>query len=68
MKIKAEHYAYLRDALRGRGLHPDSSMRERWDAVQDAELLPYLCANLYSYLNDEHIDTALRAIAREVKP
>lgn len=31
----------------------------------DRELLPWICEELYAYLNDAHIATALRAIAKE---
>jgi hypothetical protein len=64
MKIKPEHYEYLRKALANSGLTPESTMRQRWDALYAAKLSPWICANLYDYMNDVHIDTALRAICR----
>ena len=38
-----------------------------WTQAQLAEkLTPWICDNLYSYLDDSHVDTALRAIVREL--
>jgi hypothetical protein len=77
MKITAEHYSYLLSEIdtlldihktdidtvkadyKSKGL---SMERMRWDLIYYAKLTPWICANLYSYLNDEHIDTALRRI------
>jgi len=78
MKMKPEHVEQLKQAIvplhsqalweqyREQGL---SAMRYRWDLLYRSGLkigdgvgtsgLP-----LYAYLNDEHIDTALRAILR----
>jgi hypothetical protein len=64
MKIKPEHYAHLKRALAGR-LTPTATMRERWDALWAAGLGPYLSKEIYPYANDDHIDTALRTIARD---
>jgi hypothetical protein len=63
VKIKLGHVEFLRAELEGR-LRPDGSMRDRWDALSAAGLIPWVCSTLYPYLNDNHIDTALRAIAR----
>ena len=79
MKIKAEHYEYMKRAIeaatfdkpvvelegryRARGLTPK---RFRWDCSHAARLTTWMCDNLYSYLNDTHIDTALRAIMRDL--
>lgn len=70
MKIKPEHLAHMREALRGavyepwgiardKGLSP---MRWRWDCLHAAKLTPWLCAVIYPYADDSHVDTALRAI------
>lgn len=40
----------------------DTEKRCRWDCVSGAKLSPWVCDNLYPYLNDDHIDTALRKI------
>lgn len=74
MKIKPEHFAeikaailrdaaapYLRDYL-ARGL---TEKRWRWDLLNRSVSAAWICANVYPYANDEHIDTALRAITRD---
>lgn len=69
--MTAEHYAELSSQLdtirplilqampeyKAAGL---SDKRLRWDAIYRAGLSHWICDNLYSYLNDDHIDTALR--------
>ena len=73
MKIKPEHFEKLKtDCLQVMHDNPDakeeykvaglSEKRFRWDLLYAAKLSPWICDNLYSYLNDEHIDTALRKI------
>ena len=74
VKIQPEHLAHLRQALakhdtefhrsryKAAGL---SDMRYRWDLARHAGLITYFCDVLYAYMNDNHIDTALR---RLVKP
>ena len=72
MKITQQHFAHIAAALdsikprivaaapeyRAAGL---SDMRLRWDCARAAGLISWLCDNVYSYANDDHIDTALRA-------
>lgn len=76
MKIKPEHLEHMRAAIapllakhpeapaqyKAAGLTPE---RYRWDVLHAAGLTPWICKNLYSYLNDSHVDTALRAIMPE---
>lgn len=69
MKITQEHYqhlsaqisplntAELRAAYEGL-----SAKRYRWDLLYRAGLSTWICDNLYPYLDDTHIDTALRSI------
>ena len=76
MKIKSEHYTALKIAIQPfdtevnrpvyrEGKYPrpertlDVDKRYRWDLVwaTKVDLSPF-----YGYLNDEHIDTALRGI------
>ena len=67
MKIKPEHYRALEGGLiplpdAGTGL---TFKRLRWDALRNSTIegkpgITWICDNLYSYMNDEHIDTALR--------
>lgn len=42
----------------------DVNKRYRWDLFSAAGLARYACDTLYSYLDDAHIDTALRAIVK----
>ena len=75
MKIKQEHYRIISNALNAVGEKLNaaskeykqngmSEMRFRWDVFYFAKIegnsTKWLCDNLYSYLNDSHIDTALR--------
>jgi hypothetical protein len=76
VKIRPEHLKHLsdilkpldtqemRDTYRTSGLTP---RRYRWDLTYSKEarahdLSNWLCKNIYPYANDEHLDTALRAI------
>jgi O-methyltransferase involved in polyketide biosynthesis len=74
MKIKPEHLEFLRQALakhdtdfhRSRYVAAElSDKRYRWDLMRHAVGMAWVCGTLYPYLNDDHIDTALR---RLVKP
>ena len=69
MKIKPAHYDYMKAAILGNSTAPTlpdylakglSEKRWRWDLLHMAKLTPWICANIYSYANDDHIDTALR--------
>ena len=79
MKIQAEHYERMRDAMRKRvggklaelrkpyddaGL---SAERFRWDLWSATRLCRHLSNKLYEYLDDSHIDTALRCIIKELE-
>jgi hypothetical protein len=80
MKMKPEHYAHMLKAIRplapkiashrawllSDGRARDTEKRLRWDLSYAAKLSPWICANLYGYLNDTHIDTALRQIMTEL--
>jgi len=76
MKIRPEHYEYMRAACATviaehpelKSMYTDSGlsdMRFRWDLARRAGLMTWICDNLYSYANDDHIDTALRRIVKE---
>jgi hypothetical protein len=54
-----EKHPTLQEEYMQRGL---SEKRFRWDILYKLSLSPYICTNLYGYLNDEHIDSALRKI------
>lgn len=48
----------------------DRAMRYRWDALNASRAvapLSDLTREIYEYANDEHIDTALRAIVKELQ-
>jgi hypothetical protein len=45
----------------------DVALRFRWDLLNAAKLTELLCREIYGYANDAHVDTALRAIMREVQ-
>lgn len=77
MKIQPAHFEHMRaaiaelpfqlvDAIRTRAeTDPrcrNTSMRIRWDLFNAAGLTPWACEVLYPYLDDSHIDTALRHI------
>lgn len=81
MKIKAEHYAAMKAAMsvyskaeierytrkiEEEGRAKDIDMRVRWDLLSATLGSRWICDNLYCYANDDHIDTALRAIMREL--
>ena len=71
MKIRPEHYDILKIAVESVvATHPKaaglSDRRYRWDLLWMAKIegntSSWICRNLYSYLDDTHIDTALRRI------
>ena len=76
MKITPEHFDIMQAAINKvvavhpvseyRAANPEfSEKRIRWDYWRAAGLLAFTCDTLYKYVNDDHIDTALRAIIRE---
>ena len=80
MKITPEHYAHMKtaiapfasviDAMRAdilaTGKAKDPEKRLRWDLTYKADLTKWICANLYSYADDSHIDTVLKKIVSEL--
>ena len=71
MKIKSEHFEYLslviaeRDTEELRERYKEAGLsdkRYRWDLVYRCGLTTYICDVLYSYMDDSHIDTALKRI------
>ena len=70
--MKSEHYEELQGAISS-AVIPDQMgseaeylaagntlKRYRWDRLWIAKQSNWICQNLYPYLNDDHIDTALR--------
>ena len=80
MKIQPDHIAHMREAIAplapklmphftavtNNAAAKNPAMRTRWDALYAAGLGKWICDTLYSYANDEHIDTALRSIMRDL--
>ena len=82
MKMKLEHYRHVKDAIAkvwtkekhdlhrqfivNEGKSKDVEKRLRWDWSYYANLSPWICDNLYAYLDDNHIDTALKRIIAEL--
>lgn len=81
MKVKEEHYNHIKvaieqvgaDALRRHreALKDDPRVRDlekrlRWDALHAVIPSRWVCDNLYPYVNDDHIDTALRRVMKEM--
>lgn len=71
MKMRPEHLAKLKAAITPLDTEERradyvkqgfSSMRYRWDLLYAAQASNWICTMLYPYLNDTHIDTALRSI------
>ena len=81
MKIKTEHYNYMFMAVMGLGKPQIISIRDdveqnpkvkdvekafRWALIHVAIPSKWICDNLYSYANDDHIDTALKAVVKNL--
>lgn len=77
MKIKKSHYDYMkaqinkldREAIKKHkdlGLGIDKNKRFRWDLFRAAGLSNFASDELYNYLNDTHIDSALKSIVKEL--
>lgn len=79
MKIKPEHYKHMEDTIctvsgeqannHYQGLKQslpgkDIEMRFRWDLFYFCMLDRFACTELYKYMNDDHIDTALKSIVK----
>ena len=79
MKIRPEHYNHMKSAIADldpakvaahkEALTHDARVKDlekrfRWDLCHAAIPPSWICDNLYSYMDDTHIDTALRSIVR----
>ena len=72
MKIKPKDLAYMINELRKidfaklhseiltDGRYKDFNKRFRWDAARKAGLITFITQTLYEYMDDSHVDTALR--------
>lgn len=80
MKMKKEHYAFMKQELetvlkdkapltvieadyQSQGATPGCFRR---DVIYMAKLSKWVCSELYPYLEDKHIDTALKSIMQEM--
>lgn len=81
MKMQLNHYDYIKDAMAGftpamlndyreqlkaQGKAKDIEKRLRWDMLYNSVSSVWICDNLYPYLDDTHIDTALKAIVKTI--
>ena len=80
MKMTAEHYKFIKSrinyekkdvlkykqSLKSDPRVKDIDKRLRWDLFNMAIPVTWVCDNLYSYLDDNHIDTALKKIMKEL--
>lgn len=80
MKIKPEDYQYMLSKIRPlapqipemreriiTGIYNDLEKRLRWDLCYKADLSYWIVDHLYPQgINDDHVDTALRHIMKEL--
>lgn len=80
MKIKPEHYNYMKVAMHGvkekipiyidgmkkTYVGKNFDKRIRWDILHHTVTSRWIVDNIYPYADDTHIDTALRSIMREL--
>ena len=83
LKIQPEHYQYMKSKIRKalsetspssivywRNLYLSDNLTEKrfvWDFFYLANLTAFACDTLYSYMNDDHIYSALRRIVKELE-
>ena len=75
MKIQPDHAATIAAAAKAHDT-PEArkvaiqqgytDRRHRWDCLWVAKQSSWVCDTLYPYLNDDHIDSALRSIIPEL--
>ena len=82
MKITPEHYEFIKSAIRNKftvsvvndhrtfieneGKAKDIDKRLRWDLLRLAVTSAWICATVYKYADDTHLDTALKKIVKEL--
>ena len=77
MKMLKTHYDIIKDAIaslpreqvlahKKLKLGKDIDKRFRYDLLYACKLSNWVCDELYLYLNDDHIDTALKSIVKEL--
>lgn len=68
--IVAKHNAMLKDHAQDYSFYLNaghSAKRHAWDLLHAAGMTPFVCDTLYKYLNDDHINTALAKIHKELR-
>jgi hypothetical protein len=60
------HLAAYLDGIQTDKRVTDWEKRYRWDLCHASGLTSWICKELYPYANDSHIDTALKAIMKEL--
>lgn len=77
MKMTKEHYDHIKSQIESLDreqvlahkrlkLGNDVNKRFRWDLFNAAKLYNFASSTLYDYLNDTHIDTALKQVVIEL--
>ena len=66
MKVSHQHYTALQAAIANQPRPTSSDMRARWDALWLAVDTGKVQWNDFKEYNDDHIDTALRQIFRNL--
>ena len=73
LKLTIEHQEHIRNAISkfdtidNRFIYVNAGLsdrRYRWDLLHRAGLGSWLCSNVYSYANDEHVDSLLRKLVK----
>ena len=81
MKMKPEHFNYILNKIKQLNMNikshreflikedkaKDIEKRLRWDLFWAAGLHTYTRDILYKYINDDHIDTALKNVVRKLE-
>jgi hypothetical protein len=73
LKMTPEHQARIQEAIKpldtpanraGYVASNLSDLRYHWDLLRAAGLIPFVCSELYPYLNDDHIGSAMRHLVQ----
>ena len=71
MKITVQHYNYLKEKMKNTILNnigfTNTENRFAWDCLWNSVPSQWVCDNLYPYLNDENIESALKKIVKETQ-
>lgn len=66
-QIARSEYLARNPAIRNIAQAQDIEKRYRWDMLWASTISNHICNDVYKYANDTHIDTALKAIVKELK-